>query len=127
MIRRLLSLPIALLLVGVAFTPIAAYAQEQIGILQFDPGSSGTGNEFDVLNITGVNSGLGSNTTTTYVTNEIDLSDLSLSVPAAMHLTRHNVHPGFGRHLLEWLPGGFHRRDVGDADRNVRRNHSRSK
>jgi len=80
MIRRLLYLPVALLLVGIAFAPIAAYAQEQIGILQFDPGSDGTGNEFDILNITGVNAGMGFQTTATWVTTSVDLSGLSLSV-----------------------------------------------
>jgi hypothetical protein len=80
MFRSLICLPFALLLVGVAFIPIAASAQEQIGILEFDPGSGGTGNEFDILNITGANSGFGFQTTSTYVTNEVDLSDLSLTV-----------------------------------------------
>jgi hypothetical protein len=83
MIRSLLCLPVALLLVGIACTPIAASAQEQIGILQFDPGSAGTGNELDILNITGVNAAappFGLQTTPTYVTNEVDLSDLSLTV-----------------------------------------------
>ncbi len=80
MIRRLLYLPVALLLVGIAFVPIAASAQEQIGILEFNPGSGGTGNEFDILNITGVNAGLGLQTTSTWVTTSVDLTGLSLSV-----------------------------------------------
>jgi hypothetical protein len=78
--RRLLCLLVALLLVGISYAPIAASAQEQIGILEFNPGSSGTGNEFDILNITGVNSTDGLQSTLTYVTNQIDLSGLSLSV-----------------------------------------------
>ena len=81
--RRLLYLPVALLLVGIAFAPIAASAQEQIGILEFDPGSSGTGNEFDILNITGVNAAappFGFQTTPTYVTSKVDLTGLSLTV-----------------------------------------------
>ena len=80
MIRRLLCLPVSLLLVGIAFAPIAASAQEQIGILEFNPGSGGTGNEFDILNITGVNAGMGFQTTTTWVTTSVDLSGLDLSV-----------------------------------------------
>jgi hypothetical protein len=82
--RKLLCLLAALLLVGTAFAPAAAFAQEQIGMLQFNPNSSGgSGNEFDILNITGVNaapSPFGFQTTPTYVTNEVDLSGLSLTV-----------------------------------------------
>ncbi|HEV2619199.1 MAG TPA: hypothetical protein VGU23_04595, partial [Acidobacteriaceae bacterium] len=81
MIRKLLCLPAVLLLIGFASRPVAAFAQEQIGILEFDPGSGGSGNEFDILNITGANSFGGAfGTTPTYVTNEIDLSGLSLTV-----------------------------------------------
>lgn len=79
MSRKLFCLLAAALLVGTVFSPIIV-AQEQIGILQFDPGSSGGGDEFDILNITGVNAGLDYNTTPTYVTTEVDLSNLSLSV-----------------------------------------------
>jgi hypothetical protein len=81
MSRKLLCLPAALLLVGIAFVPIAA-AQEQIGILEFNPPSNGVSadSEFDILNITGTNSGQGYNSTTTYVTNQVLLTSLSLSV-----------------------------------------------
>lgn len=81
MSRKLLCLLAALLLVGTAFRPTAAHAQEQIGILAFDPGSGGSGDEFDIQNITGpTDSGLGLSTTTPYVTGTVLLDSLSLTV-----------------------------------------------
>lgn len=68
-----------LLLAGAIFTP-AIVAQETIGYISYDAASAGNA-EFDITNITGINSGLSSDPNP--VTSSVSLTGLSLDVKFA--------------------------------------------
>jgi hypothetical protein len=79
MSRKLLAPLAALLLVGVAFAPAAAFAQTTVGYISVNIPSSGGTTEFDITGYTGSESTL-LNTDPNPITTAVTLSDLSLTV-----------------------------------------------
>jgi hypothetical protein len=79
MIRKLPCLLAVTVLAGVGFTP-SIHAQNTIGYVSYELDETPSSSEFDILNITGVNSGLGFSPDLDPVTSEVDLTDLSLTL-----------------------------------------------
>jgi hypothetical protein len=77
MIRKLPCLLAATLLAGAVFVPSLA-AQQTVGDVQVDTGLTPGDVQLDINNFTGINAGFGPDVN--YITSEVDLTDLNLTI-----------------------------------------------